>query len=166
MRLVWGFIYFICAVFAAVGLALLVAGLRDVWKAARSKRWPRAPGTVVSAEELQHQRELPESAGGGTRLHYEARIHYEYSVGRVHIGSSVVRLGPTESSSEEQAQSTLARYLPGQQVQVAYNPQDPTESVLEPGAHAGDTVRAVVGALLLILAFSLVFVARWFAARL
>jgi hypothetical protein len=165
VRLLWGFIHFICAVFAVVGLALLVAGLRDAWRAARSKRWPTAPGTIVSAEELQHRREMPAEAGGGTRIHYEARVHYEYTVGHVHMGSTVVRLGPTETSNEARAQATLARYLPGQSVQVAYNPRDPTESVLEPGVHPVDFARATVGAMLLLLAFSLEFIARWFAAR-
>jgi hypothetical protein len=164
--LLWIIIHFICAVFAAVGLALLVAGLRDAARAARTRRWPRAEGKVVSAEELQRERQLPEESGGGTRTHYEARIHYEYTVGRVHIGSTVVRLGPTETSNEKQVQATLARYLPGQTVQVAYNPKDPTESVLEPGLHALDFTRALVGLILLVLAFSMELIARWFAARL
>jgi hypothetical protein len=159
-------IHFICAVFAAVGLVLLVAGLRDAWRAARTRSWPRAPGKVVSAEELQHQRQLSEEAGGGTRIHYEARVHYEYNVGRVHIGSTVIRLGPTETSNEQQVQATLARYLPGQTVQVAYNPQDPTESVLEPGLHPLDFTRAAVGGILLVLAIAMELIARWFAARL
>jgi len=164
--LLWGFIHFICAVFAAVGVGLIVAGLRDAWKSSRTRKWPRAEGTVVSAEELQHQRQLPQESGGGTRIHYEARIHYEYSVGRVHIGSTVVRLGPTETSNEKQVQATLARYLPGQTVQVAYNPKDPTESVLETGLRPLDFTRSVVGVILLVLAFSLELIARWFAARL
>jgi hypothetical protein len=166
VRLIWGFIHLLCALFAAVGVALLVAGLRDVWRAARSRRWPTASGAVVSAEELQHQRQLPDEAGGGTRIHYEARIHYEYTVGRVHIGSTVVRLGPTETSNEAKVQATLARYLPGQTVQVAYNPGDPTESVLEPGLHPLDFSRALVGLILLVLAGSIELIARWFAARL
>lgn len=166
MRLLWGVLHVICAIFGAVGVGLLVAGLRDVLRAARTRRWPTAPGTIVSAEELQHTREMPPESGGGTRIHYEARIHYEYSVGRVHIGSTVVRLGPTESSNEAQAQSTLARYLPGQQVQVSYNPQDPTDSVLEPGLHPLDFSRALVGLILLVLAFSMELIARWFASRL
>jgi hypothetical protein len=164
--LLWGLIHLFCALFAAVGLAMLVAGLRDVWRAARTQKWPTASGTVVSTEELQHLRQQPEEAGGGSRIHYEARIHYEYSVGRVHIGSTVVRLGPTETSNEATAQSTLARYLPGQQVQVAYNPKDPTDSVLEPGLHPLDFTRTWLGIILLVLAFSLEFIARWFAARL
>lgn len=166
MRLLWGVLHVICAIFGAVGVGLLVAGLRDVLRAARTRRWPTAPGTIVSAEELQHTREMPPESGGGTRIHYEARIHYEYSVGRVHIGSTVVRLGPTESSNEAQAQSTLARYLPGQQVRVSYNPQDPTDSVLEPGLHPLDFSRALVGLILLVLAFSMELIARWFASRL
>jgi hypothetical protein len=166
VALLWIVIHFICAVFAAVGVGLLVAGLRDVWKSSRTRKWPRAPGTVVSTEELQHERPMPEEAGGGTRIHYEARIHYEYSVGRVHIGSTVLRLGPTETSSEKQVQATLARYLPGQTVQVAYNPKDPTESVLETGLHPLDFTRSIIGVILLVLAFSMEFIARWFAARL
>ncbi|WP_224248583.1 DUF3592 domain-containing protein [Hyalangium gracile] len=166
MRILWILIHVICAVFGAVGLALLVAGLRDAWRSARTRRWPTAPGTVVSAEELQHSRQMPEEAGGGSRIHYEARIHYEYSVGRVHIGSTVVRLGPTETSNEAGVQSTLARYLPGQQVRVYYNPGDPTESVLEPGLHPLDFSRALVGLILLVVAFGMHLVARWFAARL
>lgn len=164
--LIWGFIHFICAVFAAIGVALIATGLRDIWRAARTRRWPTAPGNVVSAEELQHQRPVPEGEGGGTRIHYEARIHYEYNVGRIHIGSTVVRLGPTETSSEQQAQATLSRYLPGQTVQVAYNPEDPTESVLEPGLHPLDFTRLGVGLVFLVLAFSMALIARWFAARL
>jgi hypothetical protein len=164
--LLWGFIHFICAVFAAIGVALLVAGLRDAWRAARTRRWPTVPGTVVSAEELQHQRKMPEEAGGGTRIHYEARVHYEYNVGRVHIGSTVVRLGPTETSSEQQVQATLSRYLPGQTVQVAYNLKDPTESVLETGLRPLDFTRSAIGLILLVLAISMELIARWFAARL
>lgn len=166
MSLIWILIHFFCAVFAAVGVGLLVAGLRDAWKSSRTQKWPRAQGTVVSTEELQHQRPVPEESGGGTRIHYEARIHYEYSVGRVHIGSTVVRLGPTETSNEKQVQATLARYLPGQTVQVAYNPQDPTESVLETGLHPLDFTRAIIGVILLVLAFSMELIARWFAVRL
>ncbi|MBN1206136.1 MAG: DUF3592 domain-containing protein [Myxococcaceae bacterium] len=165
MQLLWILLHIICAVLAVTGLVFLGAGLRDVWRAARSKAWPTASGTVVSTEELQHQRTVPAEAGGGTRIHYEARIHYEYSVGRVHIGSTVVRLGPTESSSESRAQATLARYLPGQSVRVAYNPRDPTESVLEPGVHPVDFTRIAVGGILLIVAFSMELIARWFAAR-
>ena len=166
MWFLWAFIHFICAVFGAVGLALLVAGLSDAWRAARTRRWPTASGTVVSSEELQHRRELPAEAGGGSRIHYEARVHYEYSVGRVHIGSTVLRLGPTETSSEAGVQSTLARYLPGQKVQVAYNPQDPTDSVLEPGLRPLDFSRSLVGVILLVVAFAIELIARWFAARL
>lgn len=166
MRVLWIFIHFICAVFAVVGVALLVAGLRDVWRAARSRRWPTAPGKVISAEELQRERKLPEEAGGGTRIHYEAHVHYEYTVGRVLIGSTVLSMGPSESSSEARAQAILARYPPGKVLQVSYNPQDPTESVLEPGASPVNFVRAGMGVFFLLLAFAVHFIARWFIARL
>ncbi len=166
VRVLWIFIHFICAVFAVVGVALLVVGLKDAWRAARSRRWPTAPGKVISAEEFQHRRPLPAEAGGGTRIHYQAHVHYEYTVGRVLIGSTVLGMGPSETSSEARAQAILARYPPGKPLQVAYNPQDPTDSVLEPGAHPVNFVRAGMGAFFLLLVFAVQFIARWFAARL
>src|SRR5436309_1439414 len=95
-----GFLHLICALFAAVGLALLVVGLRDIWQSVRTRGWPTALGTIVSAEELRHRRRIFAGSGDDSRIHYDARIHYEYSVGRVHIGSTVVRVGPTETSDE------------------------------------------------------------------
>lgn len=166
MRVFWIVIHLICALLAVVGVALLAVGLRDVWRAARSRRWPTAPGKVISAEEFQHRRAMPEEAGGGTRIHYEAHVHYEYTVGRVLIGSTVLNLGPKETSSEARAQAILARYPPGQPLQVAYNPNDPTDSLLEPGAHPVHFVRAGMGLFFLGLVFAVHFIARWFAARL
>jgi hypothetical protein len=86
-------------------------------------------------------------------------------VGRVLIGSTVVGMGPSETSSEARAQAILVRYPPGKALQVAYNPQDPTESVLEPGVHPVNFVRAGMGAFFLLMAFAAQFIARWFAAR-
>jgi hypothetical protein len=168
VSLIWGVIHFFCAVFAAVGVAFFVAGVRDALRAARTRRWPTVPGTVVSAEELQHVRPPLEGqdgrSTGAPRLHFEARVHYEYTVGQVHIGSTVLRLGATETSNEQQVQATLSRYLPGQAVPISYNPQDPTESVLEPGAHPVDFARLVVGVILVVLAFGIEVGARWFAS--
>jgi hypothetical protein len=162
----WTIINLFCALFAVIGVALFAVGLKDVWRAARSRRWPTAPGKVISAEEVQHERKLPEEAGGGTRIHYDALVNYEYTVGKVLIGSTVLRMGLTETSSEARAQKILARYAPGQALQVSYNPQDPTESVLEPGASPVNFVRAGMGLIFLVIAFSAQLIARWFAARL
>ena len=78
----------------------------------------------------------------------------------------MLNLGPKETSSEARAQAILARYPPGQPLQVAYNPSDPTDSLLEPGAHPVHFVRAGMGLFFLGLVFAVHFIARWFAARL
>jgi hypothetical protein len=166
VRLLWGFLHVLCALIAAVGAVLLVAGLRQLWRASRTRRWPTAPGTVISSDELMRLRKVPEGEGGGTRLLYETQVHYEYTVGRVLIGSNRVRVTPTETGSEARSQATLARYPAGQQLRVFYNPEDPTESVLEPGAHLLDFVRAGVGGALVLVAGAAQLIARWFAARL
>ncbi|MDC0710864.1 DUF3592 domain-containing protein [Stigmatella sp. ncwal1] len=166
MRLLWGFIHLLCALLAAVGTVLLVVGLKEVWRASRTRRWPTAPGKVISTEELQHLRRAPPEEGGGTRLLYEALVHYEYTVGRVLIGSTRVRVSPTATSSEARSQAILARYPPGQEIRVFYNPGDPTESVLDPGAHPLDFIRVGVGGALVFMAVAAQLIVRWFAARL
>jgi len=166
VRLLWGFLHVLCALIAAVGVVFLGAGLKQLWRASRTQRWPTAPGKVISTDELMHLRKVPEGEGGGSRLLYEAQVHYEYTVGRVLIGSTRVRVTPSETSSEARSQATLARYPPGQELRVFYNPEDPTESVLEPGAHPLDFVRAGVGGTLVFVAGAAPLIARWFAARL
>ncbi|AKF84762.1 hypothetical protein MFUL124B02_04180 [Myxococcus fulvus 124B02] len=154
----------IAALLAAVGVLFVVAGIKDVLRATRTRRWPTAPGTIRSAEEFE--RRLPAPPMAEPRVFYEAVIEYEYTVGRVLVGTTALRVDPAAYTNPEHAQSILRRYPPGQAVRVAYNPADPTDAVLEPGAHAPSFVRLGVGLGLVALGACMPLVARWFAARL
>ncbi|MCY0998850.1 DUF3592 domain-containing protein [Myxococcus sp. MISCRS1] len=164
MQVLWVVVTAIAALLAAVGVLFVVAGLKDVQRARRTLSWPTAPGTIRSAEEFE--RRLPVAGPAEPRIHYEAVIHYEYTVGRVLVGTSTLRVDPAAYTNPEHAQSVLRRYPPGQAVRVAYNPADPTDAVLEPGAHAPSFVRLGVGLGLVALGACIPLVARWFAARL
>ncbi|MCE9673002.1 DUF3592 domain-containing protein [Myxococcus stipitatus] len=164
MRVLWVVVSIICALLAAVGVVFLVAGVKDLLRALRSRRWPTVPGTVLSAEEVEHR--LPVPGQQEPRVHYEARVRYEYTVGRVLVGTASLRLSPEVRTNPASAQATLRRYQPGQQVWVAYNPADPTDAVLEPGPQALSFVRGVIGLGLLGVAAVIPPIARWFLARL
>ncbi|MCP3168789.1 DUF3592 domain-containing protein [Myxococcus qinghaiensis] len=163
MRVLWGIISIICALLAAAGFVFVFAGLKDVLRALHSRRWPTVPGTVLSAEEVEHR--LPVPGQTEPRVHYEARVQYEYSVGRVLVGTATLRVDPAARTNPDDAQATLRRYPPGQAVRVAYNPEDPTDAVLEPGAHAPSFVRLVVGLGLVGVGICIPFITRWFMAR-
>lgn len=166
MHPLWLFIHGLCALFAVLGVVLIGAGLRDMVRASRSRRWPTTPGAVTSTELVQHPRTLETASGTRRQIHYEARVHYEYAVGHTHVGASVLSLSAPETSSQARAQAVLARYPQGHAVQVSYNPADPTQSVLEPGVHAVDFVRALVGVVFLLVAGGMELAARWLLSRL
>ncbi len=166
MRPLWIFIHGLCALFATLGVALLLAGLRDVLRATRSRRWPTTAGVVTSTELLQRRRTVETPSGARPQLHYEARIHYEYTLGHTHVGSSELSLNSTETSSETRARAVLSRYPQGHPIQVSYNPADPTEAVLEPGAHPADFARGLVGFVFLLVAGGFELAAHWLISRL
>lgn len=165
MSFLWVFIHSFCALFAVLGVVLLAVGLRDALRAARTRRWPTTAGTVVSTEVVPHRRTVETASGSQLQIHYEARVHYEYTLGHTHVGSSVLRLNALETSSEAHAQAVLSRYPPGQAVQVSYSPVDPTDSVLEPGAHPADFIRCAIGVVFLLVAGGIELAARWFLSR-
>jgi hypothetical protein len=165
VRLVWVLLSFFCAVFATVGLGLLIAGLNDLRRARRSRNWPTTPATLVSAELVQRSQPASRESGG-SRPYFELLLQFQYTVGQPLQGSSHVRLPPTESGGEEQARAALARYPAGKTLDVAYNPENPSETVLEPGVHGTSFTRGLVGITFLVLAGVIPFIARWFLARL
>ncbi len=164
MQVLWGIVYLLCTALGLAGLVLGLAGVRDVRRAVRSRDWPTVPGRVISSELIRHERPAPQGMES-TRAWYEARVHYEYAPDRVRIGSSSVRLEPSERRSEPDARAALERYRPGTEVQVAYNPGEPTESLLEPGLHPTSFARAAMGGGLLVVAVVLPLAVHWFLAR-
>jgi uncharacterized protein DUF3592 len=117
----------LCAVTAIMGLVVSIHAIREQVKARWAKSWPTALGKIMDSR----LREVRSRKG----ITYQTYILFEYSVNEISHRSDVCRVGANESSSSliGAANKTLARYPMGADVMVYFNPENPTESVLEPG---------------------------------
>jgi hypothetical protein len=115
------------AAFALIGIYMLILGRRSVQVGTASLTWPKAPGRILKSE-------IKRGAKGSAR----ADITYCYSVaGQSHTGS---RVSFSLAGSNLNESSRIVKAHPaGSDVTVSYNPADPTEAVLEPGAKSGST---------------------------
>lgn len=110
--------------------------LRD--QAVASRSWPATEGRIVRST-------LEESRKDG-KTHYSADIGYEYQLdGRTLTGSRVWIGDAYSSSPGNEFRTAVKRYPVGRQVQVHYDPQDPTESVLEPGPTWSGSLLFLIG---------------------
>jgi hypothetical protein len=121
--MIFGILGFVFIIVNAVFLGILYFTQRKMNAVAK---WPYAMGAVkISTTEYRS------SEDGGA---YYPVVHYSYQVGgqpyegyRIAPGGEVGGIG---------AAKVAARYPIGAQVQVFYNPQNPSEAFLEKKAHA------------------------------
>ena len=116
-----------------VGAHLTFSFARDLMRGRASRRWPHAPGRIVAW-------------GGheGTRASHDsvASLTYEYAVdGRTYRSRRVDYAGRGAGAG---AGAVLARYAPGAEVAVRYDPRRPARSVLEPGVGVANYLRLTV----------------------
>lgn len=127
--------------------ALLVAGgwftafslgkpLRD--RAAASINWPTTEGRITRSQLERSKKE--------GRTMYSADVAYEYVLDGKTFGGDRVWFGDNARSSDPTAwKRAVERYPMGSGVQVHYDPDDPQESVLEPGLTWAGSVIYLVG---------------------
>ena len=139
--------------FVGIGLFALFRGLVQYRTGKASSGWPSVKGKVTLAT-VNVTSSTDED--GSTSKRYSPRVEYTYSVsGRNHSGSQVVIGSQATYGSRAGAEAKLT-YRSGQQVDVYYNPEKPSQAVLEAGAVGGawgtlliGIVFAVVGAVVI-----------------
>lgn len=133
------------AVLTAIGLFVaLHFGKPVLDRAKASEAWPTVPGVVTHSEVASH-------TSDGKRM-YRPDVRYDYEVdGRRYEGSTVWFGGDYSSSSSGGARKVVARYPPGREVAVSYDPEAPYESVLEPGAVFSSYAVLGIGALFAVI---------------
>jgi hypothetical protein len=115
--------YYISGAFCLVGLAAAVYGLFVIRKARESAGWPVAEGQVVHSQVDRNE----EGA-------YAPDVRYSYVIEGVQFTGRCIQAGVYVSSSDDSdASRCVSRYPKGARVDVAYNPANPAEAVLEPG---------------------------------
>jgi len=130
-----------------VGLAVWIGGV-----ASDTRRWPTAEGVVIAAEIVRHT--------GGRRgvPHTEARIQYQYTVDGQSHRNDVLGFHSGSSRFGVSVQSIVAGYAVGTPVTVYHDPDNPRQSVLEPGTggvFSPIALLALLGVLFIILGIAL-----------
>jgi len=126
--------------FVSMGVVLTGQALWQLVSGFRSRNWPRSPGTILSSE--------LEGPGDGA---FRAAVSYSYSVGSdTHLGTRVF-FGDDNGTDRAAAARTVFRYRTGSPVSVAYDPHDPSLSVLETGQTWHPWLRLGIGALFVAL---------------
>ncbi|MBI2122008.1 MAG: DUF3592 domain-containing protein [Candidatus Sungbacteria bacterium] len=141
------------AALVLLGIGILGAGLTTflgipmLMNATASQSWPAVEG-VIKISEFTTNRDRDD--GGVT---YGASIVYDYTVkGTVYSGSNV-HFGQYSTSDPSYGRGLVNRYPVGEQINVYYDPNDPSISVLEPGAGWSSFMVVGIGALFTLLGF-------------
>lgn len=112
----------------AIGLLFPVMGVIDHQRGQASESWPNVQGEVISERHRLRKNRYS--------------IFYAYEVDGVRYENSRVNFQNDKASKKEMVE----RYDKGARLPVYYDPQDPDESVLVPGAKAsGLAIRIVAG---------------------
>jgi hypothetical protein len=123
-----------------VGIILLFSSASDLTRGYASKGWPTVLGEVVGTSTSRHR------SGRGVfwRLYgYSARIQFRYIVNGVAYSGDRYRFGTPSvfgNGSVDDVRDLQELYPPGMPIRVAYKPNDPAVSVLEPGASWGSFI--------------------------
>lgn len=119
-----------------VGLIFLVVGYFVAFtfgkpildNAKASNDWPKVVGKINRSSVV--------TSRSRDKTHYSFDVVYDYKVeGEGYTSSNVYFGGEVSSSSSSSAYKVKNRYPKGSSVDVYYDPQEPSNAVLEPGAH-------------------------------
>lgn len=115
------------------GIAMTAAGIicfiigRNTLKTARaSKKWPAVQGKITSSGTAQMN-----TLQGGPA--YAASVKYEYEVDGKKYNADRISMGQYGTGGGGHAKAEAAKYPAGKTVAVHYDPQNPSQAVLEPG---------------------------------
>jgi hypothetical protein len=113
------------------GGASIYLGVDSVLKAQQSTDWPSVKGRIVESG----IRTQSGSTSKVSRVTYHANVVYEYDViGKVYTGHRV-SFGEYGTGDGIHANEIIKRYPQGENVNVFYDPDQHSVSVLEPGSH-------------------------------
>lgn len=145
------------AVFLAAGIGLSIWGHGMLAEAKASADWPTVQGKVTSSGVSVRKSTSGSGSKKRTSTVYEPSVIYDYTVNGKSYTSHRITAGDFSSSSSKRAHRIVNKYPAGSTATVYYNPDEPYQSVLEPGAtffsyvpFGSGILFAVVGALVLL----------------
>jgi hypothetical protein len=114
-------------IFVLIGPALVFYGYYADHRDRPSLQWPKVSGVVMQCEQVFHR---------GRNSHYTVTINYTYFVnGRRYLGSRIALWSPDWSGGGGRTQAFVITYPVRSTTDVYYDPQNPENAVLIPGAN-------------------------------
>lgn len=99
-----------------------------------TQSWPSTEGVIVHSEYYERYHTGSALNDTSPSTDYAAKIHYSYKVNgtrylskRMHLGEPYLQ----DVNDDSNVKTYLKRYPVGQNIEVFYNPSDPSEAVLE-----------------------------------
>ncbi len=111
------------------GVAIVIGVLfSDIPKMIVSQRWPTTEGMIVSH---QFRGQKYKEYDGDFYINIEVHIRYQYAVNDISYTSRSIN--SIDTPLNLYPKNYASQYPVGKNVLVYYNPEDPSEAVLEPG---------------------------------
>jgi hypothetical protein len=139
---------FFFLLFVGLGVFLIYRMQQSKKKALVSQSWPSTTGQITESHVSRSQ---STDSDGDTTTSYSARVAYTYQVGGQTYSGHNIAFGFNPSySSETKAQADAARYPVGSQVSVYYDPNKPSDAVLERQV-SGSKVGLILGIIFIVV---------------
>lgn len=125
------------------GVAMMLGAISQLMASFEAMSWPTASGKVTRSDVQTLSQSVRRRGGDGVRRssveeYYTADIEYEFELnGVTHYGNQLTTVQGGNLATRPSVEKTVARYPVGQTVTVSYKPDDPDQSVLEPGSWGG-----------------------------
>lgn len=111
---------------------------RSINEARQSVQWPTVPGRIVrSGVDVSVSEDRSRPVNDRETRSYSAVISYEFEVDGKPFTGSRIAVVSDQFGSEAWAEATAEKFPVGTDVTVSYNPDNPEQSVLEPGRWGG-----------------------------
>jgi len=118
----------IIIVVGALAILLMVLGLVGFRAGSRARYSTSVDGQIVSSR-------VTEYADKQGTLRYRPMVVFAYSVDAARFMSNRITVPSYDSSRRDDAERVVRRYPPQATTRVFYDPYDPEQAVLEPGAN-------------------------------
>jgi hypothetical protein len=117
-------------VISAVGLATTAFTGFSILRALKARRWQRTSGTILDSDIER----IGDGSGGGSKLRYRLRIRYVYAAsGQEFTGDRLSFFDVyVQHSTPTLAAAHRKRISRGNEIDVWYNPADPSQAVNDP----------------------------------
>ena len=120
------------AIFFAISSLVLLANLVASRRQAKmAGGWPVVRGRIVSSKVDSFWAKAGSARTGTQTRYYQAVVEYAYAVEGREYHSTHLAVGPQIAGAEAGAKEKAGRYVAGSEVEVHYDPADPSNAVLD-----------------------------------